>query len=93
MMPTKLPRHTITETPPVREALHELRAELDEERVDFTELVVIGARAKARQLREGGPAAQQARERLAAMVRAGSVPVDLAAADDVKRLGLLDQSE
>lgn len=87
-MPTSRPRHTITETPPVHAALDELRAELGAERIDFAELVALGARTKARQLRENGPAAREARERLAAMIRSGSIPVDARATDEVKRLGL-----
>lgn len=87
-MPTARPRHTITETPPVEEALNELRTALGDERVDFAELVIAGARAKTRELREGGPAARHARARLAVMVRERRVPVDLEAADEVKRLRL-----
>src|ERR1700730_9433324 len=40
-MPTSHPRHMITETPPVREALDELRAKLKGERIDFAELVIM----------------------------------------------------
>jgi uncharacterized protein with ACT and thioredoxin-like domain len=81
----------ITETPPVQAALDELRAELRGERIDFAELVVIGARAKARRLREDAPAARAARDRLAGMIRRGDIPVDVQAADEVKRLGLSAQ--
>lgn len=88
-MPTALPRHTITETPPVREALDELRARLGETRVDYAELVVLGARTKLRQLPDDAEAARQAAQRLAEMVRRRSIPVDLQAADEVKRLGLI----
>lgn len=50
-MPTTRPRHTITETPPVQAALDELRAKLGEgERIDFAELVTLGAEVKARQM-------------------------------------------
>lgn len=73
------------------EALDELRAELGDERVDVAELVVLGARAKVRQLREDGPAAREARARLATMIRGRSIPVDVHAADEVKRIGLLHQ--
>lgn len=75
----------VTETPPVQEALDELREELGDERVDYGELVTIGARAKLRELRAGNAAAKEARESLAAMVRAGSIPVDVDAADGVKQ--------
>lgn len=46
-MPTTRTRHTITETPRVKDALDELRAELGSQRIDLTELVMLGARLKA----------------------------------------------
>lgn len=49
-MPTRLPRHTITETPPVERALRRLRQLRPGQRIDFKELVVIGAREKVAQL-------------------------------------------
>ena len=55
-VPTTRPRHTITETPPVHEALDELRAKLNGDRIDFSELVILGARAKARRLPDRGDA-------------------------------------
>jgi hypothetical protein len=88
-MPTTHPRHTITETPPVQEALDELRSRLSGERIDYAELVVLGARMKARQLPDDAKAAREAALRLAEMVRRRSIPVDVKAADDVKRLGLI----
>jgi hypothetical protein len=87
-VPTSHPRHTITETPTVRQALDELRARLDGERIDYAELVVLGARTKARQLPDDARAAREASQRLADMVRQRSVPVDVGAADEVKRVGL-----
>jgi hypothetical protein len=52
VVPTSRPRHTITETPPVQEALDELRSALNGgERIDFGELLAIGAH-------EGEPAAR-----------------------------------
>ncbi len=88
-MPTTRPRHTITETPPIHEALDELRSTLGSERIDFGELVILGARAKARELREEGAAAREAREWLLREVREGTTPVDIEAADEVKHLGLI----
>jgi len=88
-MPTAHPRHTITETASVREALDELRARLGGERIDYAELVVLGARVKTRQLPDDAKAAREAAGRLADMVRRGSIPVDVQAADEVKRLGLI----
>jgi len=91
-MPTTRPRHTITETPPVQAALDELRGKLAKsERIDFAELVVLGAEAKARQLAADDDAAAKAREKLAEKIRTGSFHygVDVEAADEVKRLGLI----
>lgn len=78
----------ITETPPVEEALAALRDALGNERVDFAELVRIGARVKARELQADGVAGRRARSRLAESVRARSLPLDVEAADAVKRLRL-----
>ncbi len=73
----------------MREALDELRARLDGERIDYGELVVLGARIKARQLPDDAKAARQAAGRLAEMVRQRAIPVDVQAADEVKHLGLI----
>ena len=89
VVPTAHPRHTITETQPVREALDELRSRLGGERIDYAELVVLGAKTKARQLPDDAEAARGAALRLAEMVRRRSIPVDVQAADEVKRLGLI----
>jgi hypothetical protein len=91
-VPTTRPRHTITETPPVQEALDELRAKLGKgERIDFAELVELGARAKARRLSADEQEITAALKRLAEMVRTRSFPyeMDVAAADEVKHLGLI----
>jgi hypothetical protein len=89
-MPTTRPRHTITETPPVQEALDELRAKLEDEPIDFAELVILGANAKARRLRQDSEKARQAREDVADWILNGTGPtLDVAAADEVKRLGLI----
>jgi hypothetical protein len=80
----------ITETPPVQEALAELRARLNGERIDYAELVILGARAKARRLPDRRRAAHEAREALAEWILTGSGPkLDVAAADEVKHLGLI----
>ena len=47
-MPTTRPRHTITETGRVAEALEALRRELGETKLDPAELLVLGAREKLR---------------------------------------------
>jgi len=89
VVPTSHPRHTITETPPVREALDDLRARLAGQRIDFAELVVLGAGVKVRQLPNDAGAAREAADRLAAMVRDRAIPVDVEAAEEVKRRGLI----
>jgi hypothetical protein len=92
-MPTSHPRHTITETPPVREVLDELRAALGRQRLDFAELTVLGARAKLRELRRESPEVEAARARLLAEILDGEIEPDIAAADEVKRLGLIADDE
>ncbi len=88
-MPTAHPRHTITETPPVKEALDELRSRVGDERIDYAELVVLGARMKTRQLPDDARAARRAAQRLAGTIRHRSIPIDVTAAEEVKRLGLI----
>lgn len=62
-MPTNRPRHTITETPPVERALRPLRALEPNGRIDFKELVILGAQEKAARLQsENGDAEQRRRE-------------------------------
>jgi hypothetical protein len=93
-MPTTRPRHTITETPPVHEALDELRAKLNGDRIDFAELVILGARAKARRLPANAKSAREAATSLAEMIRSRSIPVDIRAAEEVKvgdRLELVEK--
>ena len=93
-MPTTRPRHSITETPPVQEALDRLRAQMGSQRVDFAELVVLGAREKERQLRRDDETAREARHRLAEKIRHRTLPEsDVAAADEVKYLGLIANYE
>lgn len=89
LVPTTRPRHSITETPPVKEALDALRAAQGSDRIDFSELAVLGAQEKLRRLERDSDAARDARERLAEMIRTGEIPVDVEAADEVKRLGLV----
>jgi hypothetical protein len=86
----------ITETPPVQKALDELRSNLGEgERIDFAELVTLGARVKARRLSADDAATTATLKRLAERVRTRSFPyeMDIAAADEVKRLGLIPKYE
>lgn len=58
------------------------------QRIAYAELVVLGARIKARRLPDDAKAARRAARRLAEMVRRRAIPVDVEDADDVKRLGL-----
>ena len=86
-MPTKHPRHAITETPPVKEALDKLRAELNGERLDFAELVIMGAREKTELLRLDSDRAVKLRHQLADKIRRGELDVDPQAAEEVRRTG------
>lgn len=90
MVPTNRPRHTITETPPVQEALDELRREVEGEGIDFPDLVIRGAREKTRELRGGRRSVQDARARLARTIRVGEgVDVEEARlAAEAKQAGL-----
>lgn len=90
-MPTTRPRHTITETPPVAAALDKLRARLGEaEKIDFAELVTLGAEAKARRLADQSEEARRARQEIIGWILNGDGPkVDLDAAAEVKHLGLI----
>jgi hypothetical protein len=89
-VPTTRPRHTITETPPVHEALDELRAKLNGDPIDMAELVILGARAKLRRLPNQSAKARKARKELADWIRNGNPGmVDIAAAKEVKHLGLI----
>jgi hypothetical protein len=86
-MPTQHRRHAITETPPVKAALDELRGELGGERIEFGELVILGAQQKVAQLRGERNDTASKRRQLASRIRRGEVPVDRAAADEVRRAG------
>jgi hypothetical protein len=89
-VPTTKPRHTITETDPVREALDELRSVQGGERIEFPDLVIRGARDKVRELRAESGSARRARQEIAEWIRTGEGPrVEVAAAEEVKRLGLV----
>jgi hypothetical protein len=87
-MPTKHRRHAITETPAVKAALDELRQETGSDRVNMGELVILGAHRKAAELRAERDRTVAARRRLADRIRTRSLPpVDLDAADEVRRTG------
>ena len=86
-MPTQHRRHAITETPPVKAALDELREQLGDARIEFGELVILGAHQKAAQLRAAHDETATRRRVLAERLRRRDLPVDRAAADEVRRAG------
>lgn len=95
-MPTTRPRHTITETPPVQQALDELRSKLPEGmRIDYAELLCLGAQMKARRISAEEQAATAALKAFAERVRTRSLPyeMDIEAAEEVKRLKLVPKYE
>jgi hypothetical protein len=80
----------ITETEPVQAVLDELRRLQGGEKVELTDLVIRGAEDKIRELRAESEPARQAREDIAEWIRRGNGPeVELAAAEEVKYLGLV----
>lgn len=80
----------------MKDALDGLRARLPEgERIDYAELVKLGAEVKARRLETDEAANREALKRVAERIRTGSFPYrsDVAAADEVKHLKLIPQYE
>jgi len=75
----------------VQAALDKLRARLGEaERIDFAELVTLGAEVKARRLVDESEEARLARREMIDWILNGGGPkVDLDAAEEVKHLGLI----
>ena len=71
----------------MQEALDELRRELGTDRVELGELVVLGAGAKLAALRAGRDGDARLRRRLADRVRSPCLPIDVQAADEVRRTG------
>src|SRR5207237_2345826 len=86
-VPTKRPRHAVTETPPVQEALDELRRELGAERLEIAELVILGAREKLSRLRGEQARRAQLVKRLAGRIRHRRVPGEPEAAGGLRRTG------
>lgn len=87
LVPTARRRHAITETPPVQEALDELRGELGTDRVELGELVVLGAAAKLASIRAERDSDAKLRRRLADRVRSRNLPVDVHAAELARQAG------
>ena len=83
-MPTRHPRHAVTETPRVRAALDELRSR----GIGFTlaELVVRGAEVRLAEIAQEG-ARGELRARLAAALRDGTHGLDPAALDEARERG------
>jgi hypothetical protein len=86
-VPTKHRRHAITETPRVKAVLDPLRAEVGQDRLDWGELVVLGAEEKMRQIRSSRAQGESLRQAEARRIREQLGDVDIAAADEVKRAG------
>lgn len=87
VVPTRFPRHSITETPTVHEALDELRSR--GERVHLGELVVLGARERLRELderREQGDRNLDLRRQLVEQLHTGD-GLDAGAAYEVREHG------
>jgi hypothetical protein len=89
LVPTNRRRHAITETPPVEAALNELRQALGTDRVDLSELVILGAREKLERLRVEDKRNRMLRKQFADRIRRGEPPldVDLEALEEVRRAG------
>jgi len=87
VVPTTRRRHAVTETPQVQRALDALRQELGEDRVELSELVILGADAKLARLRAEREETSRLRHRLADRIRGREIPADRVAADEVRRSG------
>jgi hypothetical protein len=73
---------------PDRAALLDEVAAFEGQRPDLGRLVEEGARARLEHFKATSAQTQEARRRLAARIREGSLDQDAAAADRVKRLGI-----
>jgi hypothetical protein len=86
-VPTRRPRHSITETPPVREALDALRRR--GERVRLDDLVIRGARERLREMevaRDSETTNTELRRQLVQQLRTGE-GLDVDAAYEVRERG------
>lgn len=77
----------MTETPAVQAALDDVRQAMHTDDVDIVELVILGARQKLARLRAEEQQTKELRRQLAERIRAGDIPVDVSAADEVRRSG------
>ena len=71
----------------MKAALDELREQLGDARIEFGELVILGAHQKVAQLRATRDDTAERRHALAERLRRREILVDRAAADDVRRAG------
>jgi hypothetical protein len=80
----------ITETEPVKVVLDELRLAQGGEKVELPDLVIRGAKDKLRELKAESESVREGRKEIADWILSGTGPaVDVAAADEVKHLGLV----
>ena len=87
-MPTKHPRHAITETGEVAEALAALRAAVGPKGFTLAELVVIGAQRKLFEVELEKRRQAKGLRIVADKIRRGDMPeLDIEAADEVRRIG------
>jgi hypothetical protein len=74
--------------PPGRDDVaHRLREQLDDARIEFGELVILGAHHKVAQLRAASDDTAARRRALSERLRRRAIPVDRATADEVRRAG------
>lgn len=71
----------------MKAVLDPLRAEVGQDRLDWGELVVLGAEEKMRQIRSSRAQGESLRQAEAQRIREQLGDVDIAAADEVKRAG------
>ncbi len=90
-MPTKHPRHAITETPALKAVLDRLRDQSGESRLNWGELVALGAEEKMRRMQSDRERASAIRKAAADEIRNGTADADVAAADEVKRSGWISR--
>lgn len=92
-MPTKRPRHTITEVGAVEEALAQLRAEIGEP--DFRELVVLGVERKLEREHESARNEKRRAELRERLIARTTQPggVDRDAASVVREVGWARQAD
>ena len=86
-VPTNRRRHAVTETPPVEAVLEELRRATGGARIEMSELIILGARAKLAQLHARDDELVERRRSLADIVRDGGLPVDPVAAAAARTKG------